>query len=116
MNILFKKCVKCKQELPATNFCKYHRSKDGYAYQCKACIKEYQIANQEKLKAYQKAYQPGYKAEHKEELKAYLANYQKTVYKEKHLAYLKKWKAANPDKVKQYLATMKKRKQEVDEQ
>lgn len=88
---------------------------DGHHTQCKVCMKEWQSNNKEKLKAYQQAYQPGYKAEHKEEIKAYLANYQKTVYREKHLAYLKKWKAANPDKVKQYRENMK-RKQQSNEQ
>lgn len=113
---LNKHCSKCNITKPIEQFSKSKRSADGYAYTCKACIKEYQLANKEKLKAYQKAYQPGYKAEHKEEIKNYLANYQKTVYKEQHYAYLKRWRAANPEKVKQYYKVMAERKKQANEQ
>lgn len=107
-----KYCAKCDTTKPLTEFGKSKWSlKDGHQYTCKACIKEYQLANKEKLKAYQREYQPQYKAEHKDELLAYLANYQKTVYREKHLAYLKEWKKRNPEKVKQYLLKMAERKQ-----
>ena len=104
-----KYCSKCDTTKPIEQFSKYRRSSDGHAWQCKACIKTYQQANKEKLKAYQKEYQPKYKAEHREELLAYLSNYQKTIGKEKHLAYIKKWRAANPEKVKEYTKTSNER-------
>ena len=88
---------------------------DGHNNQCKLCVKAYQITIKDKLKAYQRDYQPQYKAEHKEELKEYLNNYQRTVYKEKHYAYIAKWKAVNPDKVAQYRKNMIERKQQNGE-
>lgn len=100
-----KYCAKCDTTKPYTDFGKSKWSlKDGYAYTCKACIKEYQLANKEKLKAYQKEYQPQYKAEHKDKLNEYNRVYHKEIYRDKHLAYVTKWRAANPDKVAQYRA------------
>jgi len=98
-----KYCSKCDTTKPIEQFCKTKRSADGYAYTCKACIKEYQLANKEKLKEYQRNYQPQYKAEHKEELNAYIRNWQKTVGREKHYANIKAWRAANPEKVKEFI-------------
>ncbi len=111
-----KKCVTCKEIKPLTDFCKSKMMADGHHTQCKVCVKTYQIANKERLKAYQKAYQPKYKKEHKEELYAYLVNYQKTVYREKRNAYQSKWRKANPDKVKQYKQVMAERKNQANEQ
>lgn len=96
-------CSKCKRLLPTTQFAKSKASSHGYCSQCKNCIKEYQLANKEKLKEYQRSYQPQYKAEHRQELNAYILNWQKTVGKEKHYANIKRWRAANPEKVKQYI-------------
>lgn len=112
-----KYCAKCKTTKPLTEFAKSKWSiKDGHTYTCKSCIKAYQQANKEKLKEYQREYQPQYKAEHKEELNSYLSNYQKTVYKEKHLAYLKEWRKRNPEKVAQYRKVMAERKNQANEQ
>lgn len=111
-----KQCLKCKEIKPLTDFCKNKHIVDGHHTQCKACVKTYQQANKEKLKEYQRNYQPQYKAEHRDELLAYLANYQKTVYREKHLAYLKEWKKRNPEKVAQYRKVMAERKQQANGQ
>jgi hypothetical protein len=110
-----KYCSKCDTIKPIEQFCKYKRSADGHSWTCKSCVKAYQATIKDKMKAYQREYQPQYKAEHKEELKKYLNNYQKTVYKEKRLAYLKKWRAANKDKVAQYRKNMIERKQQNGE-
>ncbi len=96
-------CSRCKRLLPTTQFAKSKRSSHGYCSQCKDCVKEYQLANKEKLKAYQRSYQPQYKAEHKEELNAYIRNWQKTVGKERHHAYIKQWRAEHPERVKEYI-------------
>jgi hypothetical protein len=99
-----------------TQFAKSKRSSFGYCSQCKDCIKEYQLANKEKLKAYQRSYQPQYKAEHKDELKVYISNWQKTVGRERHYASIKAWRAANPEKVAQYRKVMAERKQKANDQ
>lgn len=57
-----KTCNKCKIEFPATleHFYKNKTAKNGLKSNCKACIKkeslEYQRANPDKIKEYQKAY------------------------------------------------------------
>ena len=98
-----KYCSKCVTTKPIEQFSKSKRSADSYSYTCKSCIKEYQLANKEKLKAYQKEYQLQYKIEHKEELNAYARNWQKTVGREKHQANVKRWRTEHPEKVKEYV-------------
>jgi hypothetical protein len=77
-----RKCNKCHKLLPLTSeyFCKCSRCSDNLNYQCKSCIKEYQIANKKSLQQYQKQYQQVYQAEHKIELNAYQASYQRNKY------------------------------------
>ena len=113
---IMKYCSKCDTTKPIEQFCKNKRSADGHAYQCKACIKVYQMSIKDKMREYQLQYQPKYKAEHKEYFREYLSNYQKTVYKEKHLAYIKEWKKRNPEKVEQYRKAMAERKNQANEQ
>ena len=38
-------CSKCKIEKPIFEFCKNSRNKDGFAYCCKACEKQYRKDN-----------------------------------------------------------------------
>jgi hypothetical protein len=111
-----KYCSKCDTTKPIEQFSRSKRSADGYSYTCKSCIKEYQLANKEKLKEYQRNYQPQYKAEHKTELNEYLKKYQRGPGRERHLAYVKQWRAANPDKVAQYKKVMAERKQKANDQ
>ena len=99
-----KHCKKCDTTQPLENFARSKRSIDGHTWTCKTCIKAYQATIKDKLKEYQKGYQKVYRVEHKEELNVYLSNYFKTTYKERHRAYVDKWRAANPEKVKQYKA------------
>jgi predicted AAA+ superfamily ATPase len=108
---IIKYCSKCDTSKPIEQFSKSKRSADRYSYTCKACIKEYQLANKEKLKAYQREYQLQYKADNKEQLYEYLRVYQKTIGKEKHHTYIRNWKKRNPEKVKQYLKNTAERKQ-----
>jgi hypothetical protein len=96
-----KYCSKCDTTKPIEQFCKTKRSADGYAYTCKSCIKEYQVANKEKLKAYQREYQIQYKAEHKEELYQYIRNWQQAN-PEKTRASVAACKAKNPEHYKAY--------------
>lgn len=99
-----KHCKKCDTTQPLENFARSKRSIDGRTWTCKTCIKAYQATIKDKLKEYQKTYQKVYRVEHKEELNVYLSNYFKTTYKERHREYVDKWRAANPEKVKQYKA------------
>jgi len=50
-----KKCIDCKVEKPLKFFGKHERTKDGYHYLCKECVKshskEYYAANKEKRRA-----------------------------------------------------------------
>jgi hypothetical protein len=105
-----KYCSKCDTTQPIEQFCKTKRSADGHSWTCKTCVKAYQVANKEKLKEYQRNYQPQYKVEHKEKLLAYLREYQRGPGRQSQYAYLKKWRAANPDKVAQYRKNMIERK------
>lgn len=98
-----KYCSKCDTTKPIEQFCKTKRSIDGHSWTCKTCVKAYQATIKDKLKAYQKEYQKVYRAEHKEELTSYLSTYLKTTGKERHRTYLDRWRAANPEKVKEYI-------------
>jgi len=116
---LMKKCHTCKEIKPLNDFYKNKTMADGHHGTCKLCIKSYQSTIKDKLKEYQKQYQPKYKVEHREELLAYLKEYQRGPGKEKHYANIKAWRAANPDKVAQYRATMAERakaKKQVNDQ
>lgn len=53
---MLKTCTKCKLEQPIEAFSKNARSKDGFQYKCKACVKSYREANSESISAYQKEY------------------------------------------------------------
>lgn len=58
MDELFKKCSKCKQNLPLNYFWKNKSSQDGFQGYCKECMKiktrTYIINNPEKMKEYNK--------------------------------------------------------------
>jgi len=101
MNMLFQKCVTCKQELPLDSFCKNIRSANGYNYQCKSCVKVYQLSIKDKLKAYQHEYQKVYQANHREELDQYNSEWRKK-YPEKCRAYTAKSNAKRADAKKAY--------------
>ena len=111
-----KHCKKCDTTQPLENFCRDKRSIDGRTWTCKSCVKAYQTTIKDKLKEYQKQYQPKYKEEHKEYFREYLKVYHKEVYRDKHLDYVKKWRAANPDKVAQYKKVMAERKKQANDQ
>jgi hypothetical protein len=120
---LVKTCAKCKIEKPAeANFVKNINSKDLYHSVCKQCIKEYQTANKDKMKEYQKGYQKVYKQENKEKLLEYTKQWQnnnrdkarasarksianqspekKAARKQYMKEYNKLWKQKNPEKFK----------------
>ena len=49
---LVKKCCRCKNVLLKSNFYKNKTKRDGYAYDCVSCRKEYYNENRDKIKKY----------------------------------------------------------------
>ena len=49
-------CTKCKKRKKLKEFYKDKKTKDGYAYWCKKCCKEYSQNNKEKLAKHRKTY------------------------------------------------------------
>lgn len=58
-----KKCTKCKIEKTFEYFNKHKRYKDGYAFWCRECFKQYRIANKEKINTTNKNYWLAHKKE-----------------------------------------------------
>lgn len=92
-----KECIKCKITKEYTFFYKDKKSKDGYKYKCKSCVKEYRLIynklNQNKFKEY------NYNNREK------ISNQKKIYYvtnKEKFIPLQKEWKINNPEKLKIY--------------
>ncbi len=77
--ILMKKCNKCGEEKPITEFHKHKRCKSGYTTQCKTCSSLYYEANKERIAAVTHAY--------------YEAN------KERKTEYCKEWRETNKERV-----------------
>ncbi|MCP4082354.1 MAG: hypothetical protein GY743_19145 [Planctomycetaceae bacterium] len=65
-----KKCTKCKETQPLTEFYKEKSMADGHQNQCKACRKEYQKAhygaNRKQILEKQKAYNAAHREQHRE--------------------------------------------------
>jgi hypothetical protein len=101
MNILSKKCIKCKQEKPVEQFSKNRNTKNGYCNTCKTCVKEYQLSIKDKLKVYQQGYQAVYRKENADKLVEYDRQWRKNNV-EKCRAHVKASKARNPEKYKEY--------------
>ena len=81
---LVKVCTKCGSSLPFDNFNKDKSNPDGLSYWCRACVKE----------KYQRWY-----ARNKNQERA-RSKTQRSQNPDKHLEYVKRWQARNPDKVK----------------
>ena len=79
----FKKCTKCGEIKPHSEFHKDKSRKDGYATSCKSCRKKYHENNKEKRKAYFKEHNKKYYEKHREEKIKYFKEYNKK-YHEKH--------------------------------
>ncbi len=94
-----KKCSKCGEVKPLSEFNKSKSRKDRHADWCKECLniysKAYRKANPEKILAYNKAYRKA----NPEKILAYSKAYYK-VNKEKLNDYSKEWAVNNPEKRK----------------
>lgn len=121
-----RRCTKCGQIKPVTDFGKHACMRDGLRSQCRAChniaVAEYNAANAEKVKASRArryAANPGsaiaavakWRADHPEKrrvatVKQYAAN------PEKFKARYAKWKAANPEALRIHDQNRRARKRE----
>ena len=104
-----KYCTCCKQTLPVDKFCRNIRAKDGCAYHCKSCIKDYQISIKAKLQAYQHEYQKVYRKENYEILNERASMWSKNN-PEKAREHVKRSKARNPEYYKNYMKQYRLRK------
>jgi hypothetical protein len=76
--IELKKCSKCKENKPYSDFYTHRKNKDGYGYQCKNCIrvKDQEKYNKNKTKILEK--QKEYREKNLESLQQYSLNYYHT--------------------------------------
>lgn len=87
-----KKCSKCGELKPLSEFQKDKSRKDGYCYRCKECV------NSDKHK---KAYAKEYRENHKEYFKEKHAEYRERN-REKERERSKQYRLKNPEKTKEY--------------
>lgn len=90
-----KRCTKCGELKPLSQFSRYKTAKDGLFYWCRACVSEYgkhwRAANLERAKAAVRKWQRA----HPEKATAYVRKWQRAN-REKVVAYARKWQHANP--------------------
>jgi hypothetical protein len=98
-----KKCSKCAEEKPLSEFHKKKDGKYGVGSRCKSCIKAYSKtyyeANREKIKSYQKTHYKVNKDKINSKRKTYIKTYNE-VNKERLKAKRKAYREANKDKIK----------------
>lgn len=86
-----KKCNKCGEIKPLSEFHKRKDSKDGHAYHCKVCIGIYRsnhyVKNVHKIREYAREYSLNYYYENRDSRREYLRKYQ-----QKHV-YIVRWRA-----------------------
>jgi len=95
-------CSKCKSETELSLFSKDKFKKDGLSTQCKACVKDYQQANKDKLKKYKKEYSRRHYQENKTRINLKNRKY-RLDNAEKQRAYQKKYKQENKSRKNEYV-------------
>jgi hypothetical protein len=119
-----KKCTKCGVEKEEGEFHNNKGRKDGLNSRCKACVKEYQNANKERIAVYNREYYEAnierlkadhieYYKENKEEALTYRAEYYKSN-REKFLSYHKEYYKENKEKLSAYAAKRHKNRYKTD--
>ena len=73
-----KTCSKCKEYKPLDQFSAHNKKKDGKQANCKECVKEYRVANIDKIKEQAKEYYKANKEYNKEYYKEYHKHKRKT--------------------------------------
>jgi hypothetical protein len=94
---MMKKCNKCKEVKPYSEFYKYKTGKDGFRSSCKYCQKQWRKENKEKINQYRKQY---YK-ENKDKIKQQTKQYHQEN-KEKINQRKKQYREENKERIKQY--------------
>lgn len=92
-----KVCNTCKIEKPLNNFNKSKKSKDGYSYYCKDCIKE----SRKKYKERKLEYQKKYYNKNKEEVQKRNQEYREEN-RERVLAKMREYYLKNAEEIKAY--------------
>ena len=85
-----KTCTQCGEKKSICEFYKNKSAKDGLGVYCKSCIKAYEEANKERIKAYRKAYREANKEKIAERDKAY---------QEANKDKIKAYRQANKEKI-----------------
>jgi hypothetical protein len=103
-----KRCSKCGEVKPVSEFSKDKSRKDGLQRQCKSCVKQYNQDHREEKKQYyqdhreeRKQYNRQYNQDHKEEKRQYHKQYNQD-YKEKIKQYNKQYNQDHREERKQY--------------
>lgn len=95
-NATAKVCSKCRQPQALSEFRSNRQKKDGLHPQCKACEREYALANKERIDAYQQEY----REQNKPRLYAEKAEYRKRNAERLREGH-QRWVAANPERVRE---------------
>ena len=100
-----KKCIKCGEVKPFSEFCKDKTRADGLNNKCKKCVKQYNTENKEYFKNYYtenkdkiKGYKKAYDIKNKDRIKEFNKNYY-TENKDKIKECHKKYRIENKDKI-----------------
>ncbi len=94
-----KRCSKCGEVKPFSEFNKDKRAKDKLRSECKECRKEYREKNSEYNKNWQKNNPEYFKNYHQKNKEQILKKQKK--WWENNPEYMKEWKENNPEKVKE---------------
>ena len=94
-----KKCIKCKQKKPLSDFCKNKNTKDGLGCNCRLCISQYYFDNKTKLNENNKKY----RQKNKDKIQKQQTKYESSPeYKEHKLQYNVEYRKRNKIKIASY--------------
>ena len=99
--MILKKCGKCGEEKPLSDFHKQKKGKHGVCGRCKKCIKQYHKQRYEEIKDNKKRYDKQYYQENKERKKQYQKQYYQEN-KERKKDHYKQYCQKNKERIKQY--------------
>lgn len=116
-----KRCFRCGETKPVTDFSRAKNRADGLCHQCKACTRAYHEANKEKMAENKRAYNDANKEQITKRKRAYreankekIAEYRRAyddANKMEIAEYMRAWQKANPESVRSALHRRRARKQ-----